>query len=330
MNLDSVETNSGYKTNILIVDDKPSNLMVMEEVLAPLNVSMTSVTSGEDALSNLLHSDFDLVLMDVQMPHMDGFETAELIHNTKKTQGTPIIFISAVSTNHEFIRHGYELGAVDYITKPIDPLVLRSKVDVFVNLQKINHKLQDEISGMHQFRNSLIEANETLRYQAETDYLTGLQNRRKGNEILCKEMSRVGRGQQTMSLIMIDVDHFKKINDTFGHDGGDAILLQIAERLRSTCRTQDVLARWGGEEFLVICPHTDTTQVQKVATRILQNIYGKDFEIPDGPKLRVSVSIGTSSTDTSPGCSAEGLLTSADDALYEAKNSGRNCIRPTK
>jgi diguanylate cyclase (GGDEF)-like protein len=191
----------------------------------------------------------------VQMPDMNGFETAQLIHSSRRTRNVPIIFITALSTDYRFVRRGYELGAVDYITKPIDPAILRSKVEVFLQLHNSNTRLRGELDELRHLEKHLLETNESLRHQAETDPLTGLLNRRRGYELLCKEMSRVVRGNQDLSLFMLDVDFFKMINDNYGHQSGDMVLIEISKRLTDTCRMHDLVVRWGGEEFLIICPH---------------------------------------------------------------------------
>ncbi|NLN63658.1 MAG: diguanylate cyclase [Myxococcales bacterium] len=312
---------------ILAVDDQPANLITLGAILETMPVEFQTAPSGPTALARILERDYDLVLLDVQMPDMNGFETAKLIRSSHRTRHIPFIFITALNTDAHFIRKGYELGAIDYITKPIDPAVLRSKINVFLQLHTSNSALREEVAGLKNQEERLRKANKDLRHQAQTDPLTGLLNRRHGHTLLCREMSRVERGNQDLSIIMADIDHFKNINDTHGHPAGDAVLLEIARRLTQSFRPHDLVVRWGGEEFLIICPHTSFAQSLPLAQRIHHAIRDVPIDLPSGLAIRVTISMGLAHTSTLRGLSAEGLLAQADDALYAAKRDGRDRIR---
>ncbi|MCP4604846.1 MAG: diguanylate cyclase [Proteobacteria bacterium] len=316
------------QSNILVVDDHPENLMAMKRLLEQdTNLNTIRANSGHEALGLLMNDSFDLILLDIQMPGMDGFETAKQIRKRKKSKDIPIIFVTGFGEDPDYVRKGYELGAVDYIEKPIDPVVLKHKIKVFAEVQKDKKVLSETISELEKSKEELRMANKRLAALATSDPLTGLYNRRGGLEILKSEMSRVIRGKQSVSLIMMDLDHFKQVNDTYGHSVGDLVLVEIANRLKKTCRQYDRVVRWGGEELLIICPFTDSTQIGTAAERFHKVISEQPIEIPESSAISVTVSLGVASTDTLPDCSIENLISNADNALYQAKDSGRNCMR---
>ncbi len=195
------------------------------------------------------------------------------------------------------------------------------------SLEKTNKELDRVNEKLKEHEKALIEANEKLEIQATTDPLTQLFNRRQGEKILKEEMARVQRGKQVMGVIMVDLDHFKSVNDTYGHDGGDAVLVDIAARLKRSCREYDSVVRWGGEELLIICPHTNSSQVVMAAERLRKLIADRPVEKEGLPAIPVTASMGTAGSDAFKECDLENLLTLADTALYRAKAEGRNCVR---
>ncbi|MCP4599391.1 MAG: diguanylate cyclase [Proteobacteria bacterium] len=198
---------------------------------------------------------------------------------------------------------------------------------VLTEFQETKGRLEKTVSELRRSKEELHLANKQLKIMATTDLLTGLVNRRRGLEVLASEMSRVNRGKQSLSLVMLDLDHFKQINDTYGHGVGDVVLIEVAKRLKAACRPHDVVVRWGGEELMVICPHTDSEQVEAVAERLCRVISEQPIDIQSSQAISVTASLGTVSTDSFPGLGSDKLLDRVDDALYEAKHSGRNCVR---
>ncbi len=315
------------RSNILIVDDHPENLTAMQGLLEGPEINLIGAGSGMEALRLVKRNDFDLVLLDVQMPGMDGFETAKLIHNRKNAQDIPIIFVSPKGGESQKVREGYELGAIDYIVKPIDPVVLRSKVRAITDFQRIKKEYQRTVAELEESKEELRQSNAQLTVLATTDPLTGLFNRRRGMELLRAEIGRVREGEQCLSVIMMDLDYFKQVNDTHGHGVGDIVLSEIASRLRDACRRYDKVIRWGGEELLIICPHTDARQIKSAAKRFHSVVSDRPIEIPGLESIAVTASLGTASTDSLSSCHAQELLSRADEALYKAKDDGRNCVR---
>ncbi|XPV76650.1 MAG: diguanylate cyclase [Desulfovibrio sp.] len=321
---------------VLIVDDRPENLLTLECLLESPELDIVRAESGQEALEKTLDYEFALVLLDVQMPGMDGYETAELLRGNKRTSNIPIIFVTAARKEREQIFKGYDSGAVDYLLKPLEPAVLNSKVGVFLELYRHKQELQNKtceldakIVELEELQQQLEESNEQLRLLSSLDGLTGLPNRRCFDEILDSEWQRSIRNGTSIGIILVDIDHFKKYNDTYGHIAGDHCLRQIGKALdRSLHRNVDIVARFGGEEFVAILPGTDMKGASLVAGRMQQTVEDLciDHASSDTAKM-VTVSIGVSAGFPASGDRASSLVDCADKALYEAKHCGRNCSR---
>ncbi len=303
--------------NILIVDDRPENLMAAEKIIKPLHANIYKVESGEEALSLLMEIDFAVLLLDVQMPGMDGFEVATLIRGIKNTRTIPIIFMTALSRDEKFIFEGYEAGAVDYLFKPLEPVILQQKVQVFLELDRQKRELEKLVIE----KSNLIKELDEL---SRIDPLTKLSNRRDILEKLNMEQAEYARYGKTFTIAMADIDFFKKINDSFGHDAGDYVLKSVASLTKDQLRNVDHLARWGGEEFLIILPETNLLGGAKVAEKIRSAIEQRNFQFREN-KIKVSMSFGVS-CHTGKGTDLDGLIKKADQLLYRAKESGRNTV----
>jgi len=425
---------------ILIVDDVPANLFALEQTLKPLKADLTRAESGEEALSKVLRNDFALILMDVQMPGMDGFETVELMRDYEETKNIPVIFVTAISKEDQFISQGYSSGAVDYLFKPINPTVLLSKVRVFLELANQRAQLQEVInenkkmaehnetvldcisegiisfgesgqidwanptalklldidsenmSGRHLFdlfyredqkkplswsdfaQSGLIKSkahvrssdhllqrldkstfpaefsmsgfskdlskggvfsfqditerkwteNELIRL-AQEDSLTQLPNRSLFHEFLrCSLQERI-RDEGNLALLMLDMDDFKRVNDTLGHDVGDKLLQSVSGRIQTALRQGDLVARLGGDEFGIILPIIrQSDDAGRVAKKILQSF--EEEHLLGDHHIKVGASIGIA-TFPEGGQDITELIKSADTAMYHAKGSGRNTFQ---
>lgn len=320
---------------ILIVDDKVENLIALENLLDSFEVDLVRAQSGEEALAQTLDHDFALVLLDVQMPGMNGYEVAELLRGNKKTRTIPIIFVTAASMADAQIFKGYESGAVDYLLKPLNSSIFKSKVGVFIELFQQKEALRTKTTEFNQklveleeLQQQLEETNEQLLLLSTTDSLTGLLNRRSFEEHYADEWQRAIRAQSHLAIIMMDIDHFKLYNDHYGHYKGDDCLREVAESLKTLeLRQLDRIARVGGEEFAIILPETDLEGAQLVSERIRNSI--ELLQIPH-PNASTAVKIVTSSVGCSAvipekGLSPRKLMEKADEALYKAKSNGRNC-----
>lgn len=323
------------KLNILVVDDRPENLFSMKQLLEAeeLQISVITANSGLEALELTLKFDFSLILLDVQMPEMNGYETAELLRGSRKTKLIPIIFVTANSREENNIFKGYKSGAVDYLFKPINPDILLGKVRVFVELgqQKISlqektRELDLKIKELESLKHELEIKNNSLEQLTMEDGLTSLGNRRCFDITYMAEWQRAQRFKQPLSLVMIDIDHFKLYNDTYGHQEGDICLKRVASALRSTLKRQcDIVARYGGEEFVAVLPDTDSEGASQVAERMLHAVEQLEISHSTSETLdHVTVSLGVSTIIPNQQTIPEFLLKSVDKALYKAKESGRN------
>lgn len=321
------------KINILAVDDRPENLMALEKILDRKDVNFIKALSGNEALSLLLEYDFALILLDVQMPKMDGFETAELIRGTAKTRQIPIIFVTAISKAPEHVFRGYEIGAVDYLLKPLNPDIIKSKVNVFLDLyrhkkelEKKTLELENTVSELETSKQVIEKQNVILRDLSIKDGLTGMFNHRHMENILEQEFRRAQRYHTDLSCLIMDLDYFKVVNDSFGHGFGDFVLKEFASRVHRDARESDVVFRYGGEEFMVLLPQSDKFDAENVAEKFRKVCEDSPFD--NGLySTSITVSVGTASLHEHHPEKPNDLLAFADKALYRAKSEGRNRVR---
>lgn len=286
---------------ILMVDDRHENLLALEAVLEPLGHELVRASSGPDALRELLSGAFAVILMDVEMPLMDGYETATRIKEREKTRHVPIVFLTAHQTDAQQQFRGYEAGAVDYLLKPFDPTILRSKVQVFADL-------------FHLKRDA-----ELLAHRAVHDALTGLPNRVLLMDRLAVALAQVERRTSQVAVVFIDLDGFKLVNDTRGHEAGDELLMEAAGRLRHVVRPADTVARFGGDEFAIVAEVADEADALVIAER-LSVALAAPFKLRSGDAF-VSASVGIAlarGREDNP----ETLVREADAAMYRAKQRG--------
>lgn len=310
-----------YQMKILIVDDERSNLEVLSRILKPAeqynicgkpdsihtNYKLCIAKSGQAALRKAIEEKPDLILLDIIMPGMSGFEVLTALKESEITQKIPVIFITGLdSVVHE--EKGFLLGAVDYITKPFHSSVVRARVRTHLQI---------------------VEQMRTIEMLGLIDTLTGISNRRGFDNQITAEWGRAIRGKMPISLLMIDIDHFKRFNDTYGHPQGDKILRMVANVLDATLkRRADFAARWGGEEFMAILPDTNTDGAFKIAENIRANVEAAEIPLNYGDApLKATVSIGVVSALPDNNISISDFITRADIALYAAKEAGRNKVR---
>jgi len=268
---------------------------------------------GEAALAQAELHQPDLVLLDVMMPGMDGYETCRRLKARDKTKDVAVIFITGADGEAEEAT-GLGLGAIDYITKPFAPAIVRARVQNHLALVRANEELR--------------AANEMLQRLAVTDALSGLANRRRFLEVGSQELERARRSGGLLCVLMLDIDHFKAINDTHGHPAGDAVIQAVARTLSDGVRSIDLAGRLGGEEFAVLLPITDCKGAVELADRLRERIASQAIPWENGQELRVTVSVGVAQ-GTPKTRTFEALLGAADQALYRAKNAGRNRVAAT-
>jgi PleD family two-component response regulator len=245
--------------NILIVDDTPANLVAMRKLLKGMDAKLIEANNGNAALAACLDQEFALILLDVNMPDMDGFEVAHYLGDEERTRDTPIIFVTAAYADDMNRLKGYANGAVDYIAKPINDVILQSKVRVFLDLYRSKQILRENVSQLSALNRQLKQemeerarAEERARHEATHDPLTGVANRVLFMDRLQLALDRGRRSNHPFALLYIDIDGFKAVNDHHGHQAGDLLLKAITQRLSERLRKADTLARLGGDEFAVI------------------------------------------------------------------------------
>lgn len=296
---------------VLVVDDEP---LLREAISARLRRSgfeTVAASSAEEAYEAVHQIHPDAVVLDICMPGISGFELLDRLRAEEDTRLLPVVLLSALSdTDH--IVHGLQRGATDYVVKPpsIPLLVARLNAEI----ERFEHLRQAE------------ERVRTMEHLALHDELTSLYNRRAINEALETEMLRGRRYERPLSVLMIDLDHFKTINDTYGHGVGDEILRQIARRLTSTLRATDVVGRYGGEEFLAVLPETAAEAAARAAENVRLAVESQPFLTSAGP-LSLTVSIGVAAAVADEPHAPDDLIRQADEALYEAKRAGRNRVQ---
>lgn len=322
--------------NILIVDDRKENLLVLESILQSLKVNIITANSGNEGLGFLFDKQFAVVLIDVQMPGMDGFEMAEIMRSSERTRHIPIIFVTAISKEQEYVFKGYDSGAVDYLFKPIrEPKVIMSKVKIFIDIYKQKQMILDQasmlenkIKELEETKHELEKANAILEQLSYYDKLTGIANRHSLENHFNMMLKKAIRDSEELSALMVDIDCFKEFNDNYGHVQGDICLRKIADSIKhSLKRPLDFVARYGGEEFIILLPETNLEGAVKVAQSIKEKVenlevvhkYSKAAEV-------VTVSIGAVSLVPSKVNSIDEIVDNADKALYKAKNQGRNRV----
>lgn len=295
------------KHKVLIVDDSAETVKILGDAIEDL-CEIRFALNGAKALEMVASGDPpDLILLDILMPEIDGFEVCKKIKSCPATFGIPVLFVTSLSELEDEAK-GLEIGAIDYITKPVNPHIVRARVKN--HLEQLRHR-------------------EMLEQLCAIDSLTCIPNRRRFAEALEQEWSRSVRSRRPISLLMIDVDCFKAYNDFYGHPAGDDCLKLVAQTLDSTMRRPtDLAARYGGEEFVVLLPETDPDGATDVAEMLRSEIRELDIKHADSQVAdRVTVSIGVAGGVPKLGDSQEILVKTADKALYEAKQNGRNQTR---
>lgn len=296
-------TDQARNGRLLIVDDAMENIQILNHVLGGEHEVLFAM-NGEKALELAHQHQPDLILLDAVMPGMDGYDVCAALRASSDVRDIPIIFVTALTTPEDETR-ALEAGAVDFITKPFNVAVVRARVRTHLTLKR---------------------QSDAMRELSLTDALTGVANRRGFNDAIQNEWRRCARSNAPLSVIMIDIDHFKRYNDAYGHQAGDACLKQVAETmLQCAGRSPDLLARYGGEEFVILLPQVDAPGAETVAQRILASV--RELAIPHRMSSAgdaVTVSLGVATLDPGKGSGPDALVRCADDALYQAKKDGRN------
>jgi diguanylate cyclase (GGDEF)-like protein len=287
-----------------MVDDEEANLYALRLILESKGYRCLEASSGRETLEIAPQANADVVLLDIHMPELDGYEVCRRLKADPRTRDIPIVFLTARYRDHEEIARGLEAGAHDYVTKPFSAAELTARVGVMVRIRR---------------------AEAEARQASLTDSLTGLWNRRYLHQRLEEEMSRTERHGSPLACVMLDLDHFKSINDTHGHAAGDQVLKEVAVIMRRHIRKSDIAVRYGGEEFVLVLFSNNSHGASTVAERIRSDVEGHDIQVGD-QKIRVTTSIGVTSFPEPGVTTSDELMRRADAALYRAKEAGRNTV----
>jgi two-component system, cell cycle response regulator len=297
------------KKRVLIAEDDPVSCHLLKSFLVKWDYDVAVVTDGMAALKILEADDTPrLAVLDWMMPGMEGVQICQRIRERKNRPYVYVLLLTARSEKRDLLR-GLELGADDYLTKPFDSEELRARLLVGERILT----LQDD----------LIAAREELRFRATHDLLTGISNRGTVMDALRNELSRQVREQRSFGVILVDIDHFKNVNDTYGHLCGDEVLQAVSRRLKECVRPYDTVGRYGGEEFLIIASAANTKGTLALAERIRSVLESKPVVTHAG-EVRITASLGAAISTDARGGDPQTLLRLADKALYRAKELGRN------
>ena len=285
---------------ILVVDDRESNRHLLKDVLESAGHNVLCASDGVQAIEFAITGRPDVILLDVKMPGMDGFEVCVKLQALAETATIPIIFVTANYAEEQDTLHGLEVGAYDYLVKPISRSVLLARIGVMLRIHR---------------------SEERMRQLSMIDEFTGLFSRNYVVRRLEEEMQRAQRRGSLLTVTMLDLDAFKSCNDTFGHQFGDEVLKRVSGTLKTNMRLRDSVGRYGGEEFLIVQPELTESEAVAMVGRLKQNV-AEECLYGEGRELQVTLSAGIAEWDRRLG--AEDLIRRADCALYAAKRAGKN------
>ena len=302
------------KAKVLLVEDDSIQAEATKEILEKVGYEVLLADDGINAIKIVKSERPDIILLDLILPGLDGYEVCRWLKLDESTKGIPIIMLTVKKDLSDKIS-GLQIGADDYLPKPYNELELNARI--YASLR--TKTLQDELKMKNKQLEELLSK---VEYMAITDALTELYNRRRMHDVLGKEFERSKRYSTPFSVVMLDIDHFKKVNDNFGHLTGDMVLKDIAKVLLNSIRDIDTAARYGGEEFVLILPNTEKNDAKNVAERIRDFIEKNKFSVIENSPL--TISIGISGLPDKKIETEDKLMRCADFALYQAKKNGRN------
>ncbi|MCL2690292.1 MAG: diguanylate cyclase [Chitinispirillia bacterium] len=297
--------NETKRNSVLIVDDDRSNIITLTHIIVSLDYTVHVAKNGRDAVETAMKCRPDVIILDIIMPDMDGYEVLALLKGEEQTRAIPVVFISGLGKTEDEEK-GLLLGASDYISKPFSPTVVKLRI-------------QNQIQIINQM--------DMIRNLSMIDSLTGIPNRRNFDYRLTLEWNHAIRNKTPLSILLIDLDRFKVYNDTYGHLQGDIALKTTAEVITGSFkRSIDFAARWGGEEFAVLLPNTDSESAHEIAELIRENIEFACVPCTDCAAAKITTSIGLNTVIPTLNHSVDNFIKEADEALYSAKKTGKNKV----
>ena len=309
---------------VLLVEDEPTSRMVTEAALRQLlGCEVHTAENGREALAVALEVMPQIIITDWLMPVMDGLDLCRALRATDWGQSMYLIMLTGVETEEKIVE-AFEAGVDDYVSKPVNPRALNARMRAALHYVKLLEAWESDRSRLKQFAAELAISNRRLEHAAMTDLLTGLPNRRAGMEALASAWSASRRGEWPLSALMIDIDHFKSINDHYGHAVGDVVLREVAKAIQAAARKHDSVSRVGGEEFLLICQNADIDTAIRAAERLRKRVKSLNIHVAN-LDIVVTVSIGVADCEAAMS-DPDDMVRHADQALYRAKRSGRDKV----
>jgi two-component system cell cycle response regulator len=305
-------TETGRNGRVLIVDDRPNSYQRIVETLAQEHSVDVESNPGE-GLFRAAEGNYDLVIVSLGLKEFDGLRLCSQVRSLERTRNVPILAVAEADNNQRLVR-GLEIGVNDYLIRPVDKNEMLARVRTQIKKKRYTERLRDNVQMSIEM--------------AITDALTGLFNRRYMETHLATLVEQAASRGKPIAVMVLDIDYFKSVNDTHGHDAGDDVLREFSLRIRKSIRNIDLACRYGGEEFVLVMPETDMAVATMVAERLRRRIATEPFSIQQGARsLEVTISIGIAALDT-PADTAATILKRADEALYRAKRDGRNRVVP--
>lgn len=325
------QSTNTQKAKILVADDTDQNREFLQNMLTIQGYEVFAAENGRYAVSIAKSKSPDLILMDVRMPELDGYQACKLLQASSRTRDIPIIFVSALDEVLDKVR-AFDYGAVDYITKPIQIEELLVRINTHLTLRNLRKELEEKNALLEREKAQLQleidrrkQVEEKLKHIASTDPLTNVYNRRYFFELAKRELALSKRYRQPLAIVLLDIDHFKSVNDTYGHKIGDDALIALSALCKRGIRETDLFARYGGEEFIFLFPQTTVHQAKKVAERLRKFVSDNPFKF-GGHEISITLSVGVAGIEDDPEITLDKLFNEADQALYHAKQAGRNQV----
>jgi len=309
------------RLRVLVVDDDRSVMLLVDKLLSGAGYQVFTATDGKEGLHTAMECRPHLIVADWLMPEMDGLQFCRTLRNTSIGRGVYMLLLTGVEEEARLLE-AFDAGIDDYIVKPVNPKVLLARLKAGERVVGLQTEVESDREEIRRFAAELAMTNRRLQEAALLDALTGIPNRRYAMDRIHQEWSAAERSSRRLACMLIDVDHFKRINDTYGHDVGDIVLQRTAEVLKQTARTPDVICRIGGEEFLVVCPDTDASAATQCAERLRAAVNAMRITVGN-VTLQVTISIGVAAMDPAMR-GPESMIKAADQAVYAAKEAGRN------
>ncbi|RPI45755.1 MAG: diguanylate cyclase [Betaproteobacteria bacterium] len=318
---DAAPAETADKLRVLLVEDDAATLLMLEKLLDDAGYRVFTAADGKQGLHAAMECRPHIIVVDWLMPEMDGLQFCRALRNSKIGRAVYLVMLTGVEEESRMLQ-AFEAGVDNYVTKPLNPRLLLAQLRAGERVVSLQTEAESDREEIQRVAAGLAMNNRRLQEAALLDPLTGIPNRRYAMDRIHQEWSAAERSARPLSCMLIDVDHFKSINDTHGHDVGDLVLRRVSEVLKHTARAPDVICRIGGEEFLVVCPDTDAAAAAQCAERLRQAT--GNMRIPIGNvSLQVTISIGVAARDSTMH-TPESLIKAADQAVYAAKHAGRN------